>query len=160
VSAVFTAVARTSADPVATWSRVTDWAGQGGFVPLTRVWVTRGDGGAGTRFTGRTGIGPLAFDDPMEVVSSHPPVPYGAEGGPRDGVAEVTKLGRVVLGSALVVVRPLPDGGSRVEWSEDVAVAPVRLTRAVEPLLALLGRAGFSLVLRRMLADLPAGRRG
>jgi hypothetical protein len=155
MSASFTAVVDTPADPLTTWARVTDWAAQDGYVPLTRVWVTRGSGGAGTRFTGRTGIGPLAFDDPMEVLSADPPVPAGRAGVPREGVAEVAKLGRVVLGSARLVVRPLPGGGTRVEWSEVVALAPVRLTRAFEPLVARLGRLGFTVVLRRMLADLP-----
>jgi hypothetical protein len=95
----------------------------------------------------------------MEVVEWRPPA---------DGVAgrcAVVKQGRLVLGGAWFEVAPLPgpDGpASRVTWVEEVEVAPVRLTRPFGPLLAVLGRAGFTRAMRAMAreAALPAGRPG
>lgn len=64
--------------PEEVWLRLTDWPAHGRQVPLTRTRVlTAGPNGAGTRFTARTGIGRLSFDDPMEVVHWEPPRPAG-----------------------------------------------------------------------------------
>lgn len=59
--------------PEEVWRRLTDWPAHGRQVPLTRTRVlTPGPNRAGTRFTARTGIGRLSFDDPMEVVRWEP----------------------------------------------------------------------------------------
>ncbi|MBH0242811.1 hypothetical protein I3W98_08360 [Streptomyces cavourensis] len=72
------------------WRRVTDWERHAEHVPLTAITVA---GGAPTRvgtvFTARTGVGPLAFDDPMEVVRWTPPA------GGRAGVCLLEKRGSV-----------------------------------------------------------------
>lgn len=152
----FTAVADCAAPAAEAFDRVTDWEAHTRWVPLTTVRLTRGDGGVGSRFTGRSGVGPVAFDDPMEVLSRVPP-----EAG-RAGRCEVVKLGRVVTGRAWVEVHARGTG-SRVEWTEDVEVAPARLTRPLAPLLALAGRLAFTAVLRAMARELDAeiaGRRG
>ncbi len=61
------------AAPEEVWRRLTDWPAHGRRVPLTRTRVlTPGPNGVGTRFTARTGIGRLSFDDPMEVVRWEP----------------------------------------------------------------------------------------
>ncbi len=121
-----------AAPAAATWERLTDWPAHGRWVPLTTVRVTSAaPRGLGARFVGRTGVGPLAFDDPMEVVESSPPV------GDEAGTCRVVKSGRVVLGSARFDVAPTPSG-SRVTWTYDVDLAPVRLTR---PFRAVTGRA-------------------
>jgi carbon monoxide dehydrogenase subunit G len=132
------------------WARITDWAAHGRWVPLTRVVVTRGTGGTGTRFVGRTGIGPLGFDDPMEVIACRPPA------GDEPGVCTVVKRGRVVLGWAEVRVEPLGRSRCRVTWTEDVEVAPVALTRWAAPLVQLLGRVAFARVLRAMAREVVA----
>ena len=71
------------------WARMVDWPAHGRWVPLTTVRVLTPSGsGVGARFVGRTGLGLLAFDDPMEIVGWRPPL---------DGVAgrcEVVKQGR------------------------------------------------------------------
>ena len=46
------------------FSRLTDWQRHGDVVPLTSVRLTD------TGFVARTGLGPVGFDDPMEVVES------------------------------------------------------------------------------------------
>ncbi|MFB7586054.1 SRPBCC family protein [Streptomyces sp. NPDC056169] len=119
--------------PREAWRRLTDWPAHGRQVPLTRTRVlTPGPNGAGTRFTARTGIGPLAFDDPMEVVRWEPP-----EAG-RAGVCRLEKSGRVVRGWAAVEVTGAPGGGCRVEWTEELSVRG--LPRAFDPVLARAGR--------------------
>ncbi|MFD3659242.1 SRPBCC family protein [Streptomyces sp. NPDC058659] len=122
--------------PDEAWRRLTDWPAHGRQVPLTRTRVlTPGLNGAGTRFTARTGIGRLAFDDPMRVVRWEPP-----EAG-RPGVCRLEKSGRVVRGWAEVAVSVAPDGGCRVRWTEELAVRG--LPRAFDPVLARAGRVLF-----------------
>lgn len=101
--ATFTASIEVAAGVDRVWERITDWPAHGRWIPLTVVRVTseRADG-LGTTFVGRSGIGPLSFDDPMEVVAWTPPV----DGGP--GYCRVRKFGRLVLGWADFEVSPGP----------------------------------------------------
>jgi hypothetical protein len=113
--------------------------------------VTARPDGAGAQFVARTGVGPLAFDDPMTVVVWEPP--GGDAAGDRPGRCEVTKTGRVVRGRAWFSVAPTPGPGSRVTWTEDVTVTPQRVTRFAGPLLSLAGRLGFAATLRAFARD-------
>jgi Polyketide cyclase / dehydrase and lipid transport len=132
------------------WERITDWPGHGRWIPLTTVRVTsdRADG-VGATFVGRTGVGPLAFDDPMEIVEWTPPT------GATPGHCRIRKLGRVVLGEAWLDVNAHA-GGSTVRWTEDVQLAPVRLTRPADRLISFGGRVGFDRVLRGLARELEA----
>jgi hypothetical protein len=144
----FTAVVDTPAPPERTWHALTDWPSHGRWVPLTRVTVlTPAGSGVGARFVGRTGLGPLAFDDPMEVVEWREPAP----GVP--GHCRVVKQGRVVLGEASFDVAERP-GGSRVTWTEEIQIVPVRLTRPFGALVGLVGRVAFTRSLRVMAREL------
>ena len=87
------------------WNRLTDWPRHGDFVPLTSIRLT-GDG-----FVARTGIGPLAFDDPMEIVAFEAPT-----------FCRLEKRGRVVTGWAELRVDPHGDL-TRIVWREDIHVA-------------------------------------
>ncbi|MFG2309835.1 SRPBCC family protein [Streptomyces sp. NPDC048566] len=99
------------------WRRLTDWPRHADVVPLTRVTVrTPPPTGPGTVFVARSGIGPLAFDDPMEVTEWRPP---RADGPAR---CRLEKRGTVVTGWAEIEVHPAAAGGSRVIWREDVTV--------------------------------------
>jgi hypothetical protein len=131
------------------WAELVDWRKHGDWAPLTSVRVTtpRTDG-VGAGFVARTGIGPLAFDDPMTVVHWQPPA--GDEPGDGPGRCEVDKHGRVVHGKAWFEVTPLAGRRSRVVWDEDVTVSPRRLTRYAAPLLSLIGKVGFGRTLRAM----------
>lgn len=104
----------------AAWHRLTDWPRHADVVPLTRVTVrTPPPTGEGTVFVARSGVGALAFDDPMEVVVWRPP-----EGG-EPGVCRLAKHGSFVTGWAeieVIEVRPYGDGTSRVLWREDLRV--------------------------------------
>lgn len=98
-----------------TWRRLTDWPRHGSVVPLTRVTVvTAGPTRKGTVFVARTGVGPLAFDDRMEVTVWRPPVDD------EPGFCRLEKRGRMVTGWAEIEVGPGPGGRSRVVWREEV----------------------------------------
>lgn len=131
------------------WSLLTDWAAHSRWVPATTVTVVEDTGGIGTRFVGRTHVGPLGFDDPMTVTEFIPP--SGAE----PGRCAILKTGRVVIGTAGFTVTPTGPRTSTVTWWEDVTVAPTGLTRWVEPLVAQAGTRAFARVLRAAAADLP-----
>jgi hypothetical protein len=147
------------------WRRITDWPVHGRWIPLTTVRITSaGANAVGSTFVGRTGLGPIGFDDPMEIVAWSPPVAAGP------GYCRVRKNGRVVLGWADFEVRAKnrPDGGgssdgdselagdagSTVRWTEEVEIAPVRLTRPARRLIAAVGKAGFDRALRTMAREL------
>ncbi|WAX77223.1 SRPBCC family protein [Streptomyces sp. KMM 9044] len=99
------------------WRRLTEWPRHGAAVPLTRVTVTTPPPtGEGTVFVARSGLGPVAFDDRMEVTVWRPP----AGGSP--GLCRLEKRGRVVRGWAEIEVRPGPGGRTRVLWREDLRV--------------------------------------
>jgi hypothetical protein len=126
------------------WRRLTRWPRHGDVVPLTRVTVvTPGPTREGTRFVARSGVGPLAFDDPMEVTVWRPP----ADGEP--GRCRLEKRGRVILGWAEIEVRPGPGGRSRVVWREELRVR--FLPTALDPLLRRAARTVFGHAANRLL---------
>jgi hypothetical protein len=111
--AEFEIVRRTPLSAIEAWNRLTDWERHGEFIPFTTVTLTgliRSDVGA--TFVGRTALGPLHFDDPMEVTEWRPP--DGAE----PGVCRVVKRGKVITGWAELTVSPDGDGAT-VLWRED-----------------------------------------
>lgn len=93
--------------PAEVFERLTEWERHGEVVPLTTI--TPRPGG----FLARTGVGPLGFDDPMDVVVWEPP-----------SRVRLVKRGRVVLGWAELRVEPT-ERGSRVEWEEEAHVRGV-----------------------------------
>ncbi|WDV55416.1 SRPBCC family protein [Streptomyces coeruleorubidus] len=99
------------------WRRITQWQRHGEVVPLTRVSVVPpAPTGPGTVVVARSGVGALAFDDPMEVTVWQPP----QDGAP--GMCRLEKRGRVVLGWAELEVRPGPGGRARVVWREEIRI--------------------------------------
>jgi hypothetical protein len=111
-------VERTALLPLAeAWRRLTEWPRHGAVVPLTRVTVaTPPPTAVGTVFVAHTGVGPLAFADPMEVTVWRPP------GEDEPGLCRLEKRGRVVRGWAELEVRPGPGGRARVLWREEIGV--------------------------------------
>ncbi|PRH76004.1 Immediate-early protein 2 [Streptomyces solincola] len=147
---LFRVTRRTPLPPAEVWRRLTDWPAHGAQVPLTRTRVLTPDpSGPGTRFTARTGVGPLAFDDPMEVVRWKPP----GEGPDAAGVCRLRKHGRVVTGWAEFEVRAEPGGGTLVVWTEEIGVRGV--PRAAGPVLGGAGRFVFGRALDGLLAHRP-----
>lgn len=137
--APFVVTVDTPLPPAVAWRRVTDWAAHGRFVPLTSVRAVGTPGEAGGGFVARTSVGPLGFDDPMEIVAWDPP-----------HSCRIEKRGRVVRGWAELTVEAR-GAGSRVSWREEAV--PAGLPRAARPLADLAGRRLFGRVLRGLLAD-------
>jgi hypothetical protein len=65
------------------------------------------------------------------------------------GFLPVVKQGRLVTGAAWFEVAPLPGGRSRVTWTEEIDIAPARLTRAVRRTGRARRRVAFTRVLRK-----------
>ena len=147
----------------AVWRRLTDWPQHGRWIPFTRVGLlTPHPDGVGARFVGRTALGPVGFDDPMEVVRWQPPA--GDEAGDEAGVCDVVKQGRLLAGRARFEVLPVGPARSVVTMTEDVELALLlrtgpllRLVRLADPLVAALMRPGLTRVLRAMARDVESG---
>lgn len=144
----FTVHTHWSIDPDTLWRALIDWQGHGDWVPATTVEVTQGDGDVGTTFVARTGVGPLAFDDHMVVMS-------------RDDdarTATVRKTGPVLFGEAGFTVISTPNG-CMLTWFEDVTIP--RVPRFVGPVATLPSKASFLVALgalrRRLQRDQAKG---
>jgi carbon monoxide dehydrogenase subunit G len=128
------------ADPRRVWDEMIDWKGHEAWIPATRVHVDGEDPTAiGATFTAWTGIGPLSLEDRMRVTR--------CEWADDRGDCEVEKLGPVLRGRAGFTVKP-EGHGCVVVWVEDVTVP--YLPRALAPVLARLGAAGFRIGMRRL----------
>ncbi|MBO7934690.1 MULTISPECIES: SRPBCC family protein [Streptomyces] len=126
------------------WRRLTEWHRHGDVVPLTRITVvTPPPTREGTVFVARTGVGPLAVDDRMEVTVWCPPE------GDEPGLCRLEKRGRIVRGWAEIEVRPGPGGRARVIWREELRVRP--LPSAADPLLGSASRRMYGQAVNRLL---------
>ncbi|MFJ8650905.1 SRPBCC family protein [Streptomyces rochei] len=126
------------------WRRLTAWQRHGDSVPLTRVTVaTPGPTRPGTAIVARTGLGPLAFDDTMEVTVWEPPE------NDSPGRCRLEKRGRLVGGWAEIEVRPGPGGRTRVVWREELTVR--LLPSAFDGVLVRAGRYVFGRTVNRLL---------
>lgn len=130
--------------PDVAWARITDWTEHGRWVPLTSIEITTPPpNGVGTRFTARTGIGRVGFDDIMEIVSWDPPVDGGG------GHCRLEKRGRAMLGWAELSVEP-HGTGSRAVWRE--VARPAKAPRFADKASEVSGRLLFGRVLKKLLA--------
>ena len=140
---------RTIAAPVEpVWQHVTDWHAHGRWIPLTVVSIDPGSPavrGLGTRFTGRSALGPVGFDDPMVVTEWHPPTDEDG------GRCRIEHRGRWVVGWAEIEVAPAGTG-SRLSWTEDVE--PRGVPRFLDPLVSRIGKVLFDGTLRKLAAEL------
>lgn len=140
----------TQASVVDAWALITDWPAQSRWIALTQVFEVHQADGVGTRFTGRTQVGPIRFDDPMEVVIWEPPDRSGR------GYCKVRKFGPWILGTAEIEVRPDSgdQGHTSVTWKETVRVrgVPARFN----PLVRAMGGVLFRMAMRRAITELNA----
>jgi hypothetical protein len=143
------------AEVAAVWSLITDWPAHGRWIPFTKVSIDADSpvqSGLGTRFTGRSGIGPVAFDDPMTVTQWDPPQ------GNDPGRCRIVKHGKWVQGWAEIEVARVA-GRAELSWTEEAR--PRWTPRFADPVVARLGKVLFGGTLRRMAAELaesPAER--
>jgi hypothetical protein len=142
--ALFEVSARSSLSPEEAWRRLVDWPKHADLVPLTSVRVlTATPSGVGTVLVARTRVGPVGFDDPMEVTTWAPPADGEA------GFCRLDKRGSVVTGWAELTVTPEPGGGSTAIWREDIHVW--KLPGLFDRPTAMSSRLLFGRVLRHLL---------
>ncbi|HEX2903078.1 MAG TPA: SRPBCC family protein [Jatrophihabitans sp.] len=146
--ALVRAVRRIEAPVELVWDRVTDWQAHGRWIPLTVVSIDQDSPatrGLGTKFTGRTALGPLGFDDLMTVTEWQPP--HDGAG----GRCRIEHRGRWVGGWAEILVEP--DGAAtRLSWIEDVQ--PRWTPRFVDAAVSRVGTVLFGGTLRKLAAEL------
>jgi uncharacterized protein YndB with AHSA1/START domain len=134
--------------PRQVWAIITDWAGHGRWIPLTRMRVDQGPPGVGFSFAGLTGIGRLRFADTMRITVWDPPSGSG------QGKFRLVKTGRLLAGWAEVSVQPVQGGEqTRLVWRENIVVRPTSLGRLLAPLTDRLNEALFSRVIAAMAAE-------
>lgn len=129
--------------PEEVWGRLWDLDRHTAAIPLTTV--HGGTLGAGAGFTARTALGPVGFDDDMQVITWQPP---------RHAV--IGKVGRVLRGRIEVVLRPAgPD--TRLRWRQSFGVTgvPDAVARYAAPAV----RAAYLSALRRLVRPEHPGRR-
>ena len=137
-----------------TWARLTDFAGHGEAVPLTRMRLDPGSPRVGWEFAGITGIGPVAFADPMVLTAYDPP-----GDGRTDGRFRIVKIGRWLRGWAEVSVAGTSDASTRVTWTEELGPRLDPLPAVTGPLSAWAGRRLFAHTLDALLASPGEPRR-
>lgn len=139
----FVVTLRPELAPAEAWRRVFDLRQHSRIIPLTTVSGDHLDAESlreGSHFVGRTGVGRIAFDDPMSVDRWSPPRPDR-------GRCIIRKHGRW-LGGWIEVIVAADRSGSRVRWEQEVTV-PVPLAADIcKPLI----RAGYRWALRQLLA--------
>lgn len=97
--------------PEQVWLRLWDLDRHTAAIPLT---TTSGEQlGPGARFTARTGVGPVGFDDDMVVRSWDPPQR-----------AVIDKIGRPLTGNLVATLRPA-GADTRIRWEQTYAVTGV-----------------------------------
>jgi hypothetical protein len=149
MSSTFTVTAATRLSAPEAFAAATDWSAHCR-IPFTDVAITTDTGGLGTRFVGRTRIGPFSLHDPMEVVGWQPPAADGR------GHVKVVKQGTTLGGDAEIDVASAPGGGAVVRWRETILVGPSWLARLAGPAVRLGGRVVFGWVLRSQLREVES----
>lgn len=125
------------------FAAASDWERQSGWVLLTRVQVTRGDGRTvGDLVDAFTGIGRIGFLDTMEIVRFEAP-----------HRVDVLHLGRVVQGPGSFVVTELSDGRALLLWQEWLHLPLGWFGRLMWPVV----RAATAIGLRRSLRAFARG---
>lgn len=129
----------------AVFDELVNWQGHADWVPMTRVVIESGDGGAGTTFVATSGLGPLALPDRMRVVSLDS----------ESMQVHIVKVGPVLTGDVHLSVAALSNTTCEVAWLEEVRVPllPKILARPV----AAAARKAFAISLDRMARGLRVG---
>ena len=115
-----------------------DWRGHAEWVPMTRVVIEGGDGGAGTTFLATSGLGPLALPDRMRVESLDDQTMR----------VHIVKIGPVLTGDVHLAVESVGDTACTVIWDEDVRM-PVLPQFLAKPIGAV-ARFAFNLAIGTM----------
>ncbi len=136
-----------NAPPESVFDAFTQWSEQGEWMTGTRVEVRRGDGQSPhSEIAGWTGLGPLGFSDTMTITRWEPPYRV-----------DVEHTGSVVRGTGTMQVLALPDGRSRLVWSEGLELPLGAVGRAGWPLAKPAFMAGAKRSLRKFASLVETG---
>lgn len=124
------------------WARVAALADHSATVPFTTTRASGGDPGVGWRFTVRTALGRLRFDDPMVVEAWDPPRRW-----------RIRKTG-LLHGWVEAVVTPCA-AGSRLDWTEELWLGGALVRRMTLPVGDIAGRVVFARVVDRLVEVAP-----
>ena len=94
------------------FDELVDWRGHAQWVPMTRVVIESGDGGAGTVFVATSGLGPLALPDRMRVESLDSD----------QMTVHIVKVGPVLKGDVFLSVEEESASSCNLIWDEDIRV--------------------------------------
>ena len=120
-----------------------NWQGHAIWVPMTRVKIITGDGGAGTEFVATTGLGPISLTDRMRVDELD-----------RQAMrVRITKIGPVLTGVVEMQVVATGRANAYITWREDIRV-PIIPQFLGRPTAAVAQRA-FLISLNRLAKMLP-----
>ena len=127
------------------WRRVLDLRAHSEVIPLTTVTGEQMEAAAlvpGSRFVGRTALGPVGFDDIMVVDSIDQPTDTSG------GRARIHKEGKLIRGT--IDLRVTPHGPtSTVDWSQQISVRWV--PRVADPVVARVARTAYRKALGQLL---------
>jgi hypothetical protein len=110
------------------WATVTDVSSHGAAVPFTHMRTDPAPMAVGWRFDAVTRLGPVRFTDSMVVDVWEPPSREL-----RRGRFAIRKVGRLLGGSADIVVEAVDAGTTMILWAEEIIVQPARVGRALAP---------------------------
>ena len=128
------------------WRRVLDLHAHSEAIPLTTVTGEQMEASAlvpGSRFVGRTALGPVGFDDIMVVDSIEQPTDGSG------GRARIHKEGKLIRGSIDFRVTPTTSSGSTVDWVQQISVRWV--PRVADPVVARVARTAYRKALVELL---------
>ena len=134
---MFTLTRESTLSPAELWQRLAALDDHADSVPLTTTIADPGAPAPGWRFTARTALGPLRFDDSMFVEEWEPPRRW-----------RVRKTG-FLKGWAEAVVTPAA-GGSRLTWTEELWFELPGLTGLTRRVGDVLGPLVFGPVVNRL----------
>ncbi len=147
--ATVSAAVRVRASPERAFTELIDVAGQGRWMLATRIYPVEGpvpSPRVGSRLVAVTGLAGVGVLDTMEVTELEPASRW-----------VVAHQGRLIRGSGVFTVEPVPGGGCTVRWIEDLDLPFGILGRVGFRLLRPAVRWGLQRSLRRLAAILEAG---
>lgn len=128
------------------YAAFTAWERQGEWIPMTKVRLVEGDGGAGSLIEAVTTVGPAVLRDEMRVDRVDPPYEV-----------RVVHCGRLLRGPGVMRCTPLAGNRTQMVWHEWFQVPAGVAGRIAWPLLWPGSKASLNFALRRFARLVEAG---
>lgn len=135
--ATFTIKKHSPLDASTTFAQLLNWDAHSKAIPFTTL-HHEGEPRVGQVFNARTAIGPLGFDDIMEI--THMSAPAGNQPGDAPGEVSIVKKGSLIKGSVTMTITPSTQG-AEVLWEQDLQISWI--PRFFDPVIAFLGKQAY-----------------